>query len=436
MFYQFRGGVYPSHRKSATRKKDIAALPVPDRVVLSLDPTGREVCAPMVSVGDIVHEGQLIGQPSPDGVPVYASIPGRVAEIEGRATLSGRRELCCVITREGDDGGPPERLELGRMPGQMTPEELWEAVRLTGVGVMDGGEPLHRRLRAAYGRVRTLVLNGCESEPLLTADHRLMAARPETVLEGAKVLLAACGAEECIIAVEGNKADAIWALQDRIPLRGSKIRVRTFRAKYPQGAEKLLVYGVTGTELPLGGHDVDAGCLVVGVAAASAIADGLFRDMPFTGRVVTVAGSAVERPRNLRVPLGTPLDDLLKAAKGCKEAPRCFVVGGPMTGIQVSDLSLGVRGDTPGLLALGEKEPDVRGERPVCLRCGRCADVCPMRLLPAYFHMYRDNPAMLNAYHIQACMECGTCSYVCPSRIPLTREIRRAKTQGEGGEQG
>ncbi len=434
-FYAFHGGVFPSHRKSATRNKPIRRLsPQPEQVILSLTPQGEPPCAPAVRPGDHVTRGQLVGRPAADGTPVYASLSGVVEAVEPRPALGGKEALSVVIRAEEE--GEELRLEV-LPPEARTGTAGLEAIRLLGIGQMDGHAPaLHRRLKAAVGTAKVLILNGCESEPLITADHRVMAEEPEAVLCGARYLLDLLGAERCVIAVESNKLDAIEALEERLPLRGGPIRVKTLKAKYPQGMERPLVYTVTGVELAPDQSPLEAGAVVVGVSAAAAVFHGLEEGLPLLDRVVTVAGSDVARPQNLRVPLGTELNELLKACEGCKEAPRAFLVGGPMTGTEPERLDLPVTAETNALLALGPKE--TWGTRPnaVCLRCGRCVQSCPMRLMPLYFHLYREREDMLRAYHIETCMECGTCAYVCPAHIPLTRQIRQGKQRLEKEEEG
>lgn len=430
--HNFPGGVYPSHQKSATRNKPIQKLPPPEEVVISLTPRGEAACRPQAEPGQMVARGQLIGLPEGDGTPVYASVSGRVEAVEPRPALSGGAPLSVVIRRtEGEE----VRLPFAGKAGRMTPEQLLDAVRQLGLGEMDGHRPaLHRRLREGRGRTRLLILNGCESEPLLTAVHRVMTERADQVVCGARLLLELLEAEACVIAVESNKLDAIEALRSRLPLRGGPIRVLPLKARYPQELERPLVYTCTGIELARDQSPLAAGCVVVGAAAAAAVYQGLEEGLPFLSRVVTVAGSQVERPLNLEVPLGTAMDELLKACGGCKNAPRCFVAGGPMRGTELQDLSLPLSGEYPALLALGEKEPWAAAAEPVCLRCSQCVQVCPVRLMPLYFHLYRDNPGQLARYHIQDCMECGACTYVCPAHIPITHQIRQGKALvGEEG---
>lgn len=427
-FFAFPGGVYPRHRKSATRNKPIRALPEPpERVVLSLTPEGEPECRPAVRPGTLVARGELIGMPPGNGTPVYASISGVVEAVEPWPAQDGTTPVSVVIRAEGNR--PEARLPV-LPPPERSGGALLEVIRQIGIGQMDGHAPaLHQRLQDGRGKADVLIINGCESEPLVTADHRLMAEEPEAVIGGARYLLKLLGASRCVIAVESNKLDAIEALQDRLPLRGGLLQVRTLKAKYPQGMERPLVYTVTGVRLAPGQPPVEAGAVVVGAAAAAAVFHGIEEGLPLLDRVVTVSGSSVARPQNLRVPLGTELNELLKACEGCKDTPSILLSGGPMTGRELERLDLPVTAQTNALLALGQKEFRGSQPNPVCLRCGRCVQCCPMGLMPLYFHLYRGRPGQLGPYHIENCMECGTCAYVCPAHIPLTRQIRQGKKE-------
>ena len=318
-----------------------------------------------------------------------------------------------------------------------------DSLLIAGMG--GGAFPAYLKLHSAIGRVDALLLNGAECEPYLTADERLMEERPEAIIGGTRLLMRCLALDRAVIGVEGNKYAAVAALRKQLPLRGGDVEVRTLRARYPQGSEKQLIQKLTGRRVPTGKLPADAGCVVFNVATAAAVYDAVYDAVPLTRRVVTVAGSAVAEPKNLLVPLGTPLEDLIREAGGWCAPPDRVLAGGPMMGAAQFDLSTPVTKGTSAVLGLvaAEIKPANRPEGP-CLRCGRCIEACPMGLEPVYLHLYADHGRVreLAGLHIMDCTECGACAYGCPARIRLVHSIRSGKQQlrslqeknrGEGG---
>jgi len=280
---------------------------------------------------------------------------------------------------------------------------------------------------AANTPVKTVILNGCECEPYLTCDHRLMLEEADRVIAGALHIRRMVNAERVIIAVESNKPDAVEALRG---VGGEGVEVTELPTRYPQGAEKQLIYALLRAEVPHGKLPAATGALVHNVATAAAIADAIERRKPLTERVVTVTG-AVGRPGNYRVLLGTLVSDLIEAAGGLTEDAERVIAGGPMTGQALASLDVPVTKGTSGIVALprGVAAPVIDDDQP-CIRCGRCSEACPMMLEPyqiatyAYGRMWK----AAEPYHPIDCIECGVCSYVCPTRRPLLQLIRLAKT--------
>jgi electron transport complex protein RnfC len=302
------------------------------------------------------------------------------------------------------------------------------AVRAAGVVGLGGATfPSAVKLTPpADMKVKTVILNGCECEPYLTCDHRLMLEQPDRVVAGALHIRRMVGAERVILAVESNKPDAAAALT---AVGGDGLEVIVLPTRYPQGAEKQLIYALLRAEVPHGKLPAATGALVHNVATAAAMADAIEQRKPLTERVVTVTG-AVNRPGNYRVLLGTRVSDLLEAAGGLAEDVERVIAGGPMTGQALASLDVPVTKGTSGIVALprGVAAPIIDDDQP-CIRCGRCSEACPMMLEPYQIatYAYRRMWSAAEPYHPVDCIECGICSYVCPTRRPLLQLIRLAK---------
>ncbi|RLB62894.1 MAG: electron transport complex subunit RsxC, partial [Deltaproteobacteria bacterium] len=314
-------------------------------------------------------------------------------------------------------------------PEQLTPEEISEKIRAAGVVGMGGATfPTHVKLSPPEEKkIDTLILNGVECEPFLTADHRLMLEETDRLLKGVAILQKVLGVEHVAIGIEANKPDAISLLQERC--KGTPFVVEPLEVKYPQGAEKQLILAVTGREVPSGGLPMDVGVVVHNVGTAAAIADAVIEGKPLIERICTVTGPAIKEPKNLRIRIGTPLQHLVEICCGTVEEPAKIIMGGPMMGSTQVDLSVMTTRGTSGLLLLREQDITGRSEGP-CIRCSRCVEVCAMNLLPTTIAAYarRDLLAEAEEYHALDCIECGCCSYTCPSSIPLVQIIRYAKT--------
>lgn len=418
----FKGGVHPPERKDATSGQPVQWAPVPQRLVLPMSQHLGAPCSPVVEPGDRVARGQIIGAvDAMVSAPVHSPVTGTVTEIRRTLTTSGAYSTAVVIEPD-----PEQDLDsYVRVPAEGGDRAVVRAAGIVGMG--GAAFPSVVKLTPpADLPIETVILNGCECEPYLTCDHRLMVEQPDRVVAGAAHIRRIVGAKRALIAVESNKPDAAHALAARAD---GEAEVLVLPTRYPQGAEKQLIYALLRREVPHGKLPAATGALVHNVATAAAIADAIEHGKPLMERIVTVTG-AVGRPGNYRVLLGTLISDLIEAAGGLAEGVERVIAGGPMTGQALASLEVPVTKGTSGIVALTAEvaAPIVDDDNP-CIRCGRCSEGCPMYLEPyaiANF-AYRREWSAAEDYHPIDCIECGVCSFVCPTRRPLLQLIRLAK---------
>lgn len=430
MTHSFFGGVFPATRKGITRRKPIARLAKASKeIIIPLVMCADGPATPLVSPGDAVTVGQPIARRGETGASAHATVSGRVSAIEDRPHPWGGLSPAIVI--QNDDRNEPYDGHMDPLdPRQLTLRQAAERVEAAGVVGMGGGAfPTQEKLLRSAGRVDTLIVNAAECEPYVTADYRLLLERSEHILRGAQALARCLSCQRVVVVTEGDKLSAVEAVERRLRRRGGgRVQILTVRTRYPLGAEKQIIQTVTGREVPPGGSPLDVRCAVFNVATVYAIHDALFQGRPLTYRVVTVTGGAVTRPRNMWVPIGTPLRHLLEACGGLREETDRILIGGPMMGTPVTSLEAPVTKDTNSLVCLAgwEHKPD----RPagVCIRCGKCVASCPMHLAPTLIRRALEDQDLskLARYHLEDCNACGCCSFICPAQIPLVETVAQA----------
>lgn len=426
MAFSFFGGVHPKENKH-TRDIPAQRFPQPDLLVVSMSQHIGVPCVPLVKKGDPVKKGQKIGDNQGLCVPVHASVSGTVKAVEARPHSNGTTVMSVVIENDHQDTlhediQPRSQQEVDRL----TPEELISVIREAGIVGMGGASfPTHVKLSGAIGKVDTIIVNAGECEPYITADDRLCREMPEKVISGIRVIMKILGLKEAHIGIEDNKPEAIRALKANVADSG--VIVDVLPAMYPQGAEKQLIQAITGRQVPSMGLPVAVGCAVFNAASCKAIHDAVFEGMPLIERIVTVSGDILMEPKNLIVPIGTSYISLIEAC-GLAENPYKVLSGGPMMGAAQFDLSVSTIKACNAVTVLGRKNR-FAVEDPHCIRCGKCIDVCPMRLVPVlmYKALFTNDLEEIKASNLLDCCECGCCAYNCPAGVPLVLAFRSGK---------
>ena len=426
-FRTFGRGTHPPANKF-TADSPLVRLDVPEKLFLPLSQHIGAPAIPVVSVGDSVAAGQLVGESGGKvSARVHSPVSGRVEGIVSRPTASGGKCVHIVIVPDGEG----RRVSMPVL-GQPSPEEVKERVREAGIVGMGGaGFPTHVKLSPAK-KPEFFLVNGAECEPYITCDCRLMTERAKEVVRGARLLAYAAGADKALIGVESNKKEAYAAILAECvgDDLGVSVQAALLRTKYPQGAEKQLVFALTGRRVPPGGLPADVGCVVDNVHTAYAVCRAADFGEPLTERVLTVGGREAGRPGNYFVAIGTPFSFVRDMTRGEKSDDDLVKIinGGPMMGIAQSGLDASVGKTTSSLLFFGEKEAALQ-EPTQCINCGRCIRCCPMKLSPRDIERatLEKDTERLEELYVQSCMECGVCSYVCPAKRPLVHAIRLAK---------
>jgi electron transport complex protein RnfC len=445
----FKHGVHPAEAKDLTRDRGIEVLPTPQSIALPLLQHLGAPCQPLHKPKTVVHLGEKIADnlEAPFSAPIHASVDGTLGRPAVTTLPNGRHVPVIAITPLPEQSMEGAALYEDHFGGNWnfdsiadyTPVEIAEAARQAGlVGLGGAAFPSHIKLaRKADRPVHTLLVNGCECEPFVTSDYRLMVESPGAVIAGALLAGRACGATRIVVCVEDNKPEAIERLGKNRAT--TAIEVLELETKYPQGGEKQLISAVLKREVPRGAIPLAIGVLVMNVNTCAALARAVLRGKPLTHRIVSVTGPGVVEPRNLLVPIGASYREILEACGGLKPEADRIVAGGPMMGFTVPGLDVPLTKGTGGITVLASGGRHGSAET-ACLRCGRCVDVCPMNLLPTRLalasRLRRFDLARSMA--IDNCMECGCCAFACPAGIPLVQLIRMGKaslrkTESAGG---
>ena len=426
----FKHGIHPEEYKHFTESKSIERMPFVEEYVL---PLGQHIGAPSVALvkkGQYVKRGEKIANAGGFvSVALHSPVDGTVKAIELAETITGQM---VPSIRIATDPYSPQLLTPGN-PGnyeEMDLDQFIKSVQDSGlVGLGGAAFPAHVKFKIPEGKTcKYIMLNGCECEPYLTSDHRTMAEQPEAIIDGINILNHFIKAEKAFIGIEANKQDAIKVLREKAAANAFPIEVVELQVKYPQGAEKMMVTAIINKEVPSGKLPIDIDVLVSNVSSIAYLSDWFRHGKPLIERVVTVTGTAINRPANVLVPIGTSMREVVKHCGGVTTDNLQFLLGGPMMGMVQRSLDVPVVKGTSGMLMLSGKEIGSLEEYS-CVRCGRCVDACPMFLNPSTLGLLAKKGLWdeMAENYVMDCFECGSCSFTCPSHIPLVQSFRVAK---------
>ncbi len=434
----FPHGVHPPEHKEFSEDIPIEVVPTPSKVMLPLLQHVGAPSVPVVKAKDVVALGDMISKGGGFvSAPLHAPIAGKVLKT-AVSTLPNARHVQVIPIKADGEQLEGQALFDDVLGGewsyegidQRDPQEITDTIAACGiVGLGGAAFPTHvKYTRNDEKPVDTVLINGCECEPFLTPDYRVMLEAPRAVVAGALLVARAAGAETIIIGVENNKPRAVEVLKQAAA--GTGIQIAVLKTKYPQGSEKQLITAVLKRETPLGGLPLDVGVAVSNVGTAAAIARAVLRGKPLTHRVVSVTGAGIREPKNLLAPIGISYQELVDFCGGLNASAARIVSGGPMMGFAFANLDAPITKGTSGVTVLTAK--DVRkAEETACIRCGRCVDACPMGLVPTKIALASraQDVDLTQRYHIMGCFECGCCTFTCPASIPLVQLIRTGKAQ-------
>lgn len=423
----FKGGAAVPHSKN-TADSETVVMGVPEKVIIPMLQHIGAPCEPCVKKGDTVKVGQMIGNSEKFiSAPIHSSVSGTVTDVAPMLYPGGFYVTSVEIKTDGNQ----EKYEGIKSPEFSNNKEFIAAIRESGlVGLGGAGFPAHVKLAPPPDKnIDTLVINGAECEPYITSDYRELVENSWHVISGINILMEVLGINNVLIGIEDNKPEAIKEMT-HLAASSDKINVVKLKSKYPQGAEKMLIYATTGRKVPPGKLPSDVGVIVMNVNSVSFISEYVKTGMPLIKKRVTIDGPAVNKPCNVEVLIGTSLSEVFDFCGGFSTPPKKVLMGGPMMGISQFSLNTSVVKHTNALLAFDDKNA-VLQKSSTCIRCGRCVKACPMSLLPLYLNnnALKENIDELKKYHINDCIECGSCSYVCPAKIHLVQSIRLGKVQ-------
>jgi electron transport complex protein RnfC len=428
----FHGGVHPAYHKDLASGQAIKEMPLPALLRVSMSQHLGAPAKPVVKKGETVLRGQVIGEAAGFiSAPVHAPTSGTVKLVGSAKTASGRVAAVVDIEPDGEDAWL-ESMKPHPDWESLDGKALVELIAKAGVAGMGGaGFPTNVKLSPPPDKpIDTLIVNGAECEPYLTADHRLMVEQAEGIWTGVKIIRKVLGVKQVRVAIEDNKPDAIAAMEKVMAGDSGDCAVVALKTEYPQGAEKQQIYSVTGREVPSGGLPMDVGCVVENVGTCLAIRDAVINGRPLTERVTTVTGLPVAQPGNVLARIGTSYADLVEFCGGTNGAVAKVISGGPMMGFAQDSYETTTTKTTSGLLLLPPGKVHGYASTP-CISCGRCVDACPMNLVPSELSQMLEAEAYDDAedLNVMDCIECGCCAFVCPAHRPLVQHMRQGKAE-------
>lgn len=426
----FRGGIRLPLYKDLTANLKIETLPPPPKVIIHLAQHVGTPANPIVKHGDRVMVGQVVAEAAgPVSLPVHASVSGTIVSIGPFPHPSGGR-MTAVEIENDNEGKKVEMLPLDKPWKEAAPGEILQKICAAGIAGMGGGAfPTHAKLSPPSNRpIDMLIVNGVECEPFLTADHRLLIEKTEEILIGSLIIRKVLAAQSTFLAIDAGNLDAIARASELLSDPKFKdISLVKLKTKYPQGAEKQLIYALTKKQVPSGGLPMDIGCVVHNAATVFAVHEAVCSGVPLYQRVVTASGPAIRSPKNILVPIGTSLRFALKYCDVDMGSVKKIVMGGAMTGMAQSELDVPVMKSTTAVLAFDriDKTDKIHS----CIGCGKCAQSCPMRLVPSFIAKYvnKNMTGEVKEWGVLDCIECGACAYICPSKINLVHYMKLGK---------
>jgi len=428
----FAHGIHPVDQKAATAAKPIRRMPFAEQMII---PLSQHIGAPakaIVKVGQEVVRGEPIAEAGGFvSVPMHSPVTGVIKSIDKLVPTAAGPKTTAIIIETYAAASQNVLFDCAIDIEQLSPDKLVQAVQQSGmVGLGGAAFPSHVKLLPPKGMsIDTVIINGCECEPYLTCDHRIMLEYTDKLIFGTRMVMNAVSAKRAIIGVEDNKPDAHQMIVSKLPKNGN-ISCEMVETKYPQGAEKMLINSLLNKEVPSGGLPAEIGVAVYNVGTMAQLGDLLPDSRGLIERVVTVSGVGVKKPGNYLIPIGTPLRFVLEQV-GLKDSLSKIIMGGPMMGMTTASLDIAITKGVSGIVVL-EPENHQRDNFQVypCIKCGACLSACPIHLNPSMLGQLaqvRNYETMENEFHLNDCFECGCCSYVCPSNIPLTQYFRIAK---------